>query len=270
LDINGTTPFDGFGESLALSADGATIVIGAPTTKGPIRTAGYAQVYTIHTNDSSNDRWVPVGPTIWGEAVDDFFGFSVAMSDNGTTIGIGAVGNDGSALGGGHVRAYGSQKIDGQWIQCGNDIDGADIDDRSGYSIAKSANGNTIVVGAPFHACNDVGDCNGRVRVYSTERVSGQCQWNQIGSDIVGTLDETGNSVAMSADGKTIAISAPENDENGDRSGRVRVYSIAFTPGRWTQVGNNLNGAAINQRFGQSLAMSKDGRTIAIHVFVTI
>ncbi len=46
--------------------------------------------------------------------------------------------------------------------------------------------------------------------------------WKQIGSDIDGEYwnDDSGNSVSLSADGRTLAIGAPDNGENG----HVRVF----------------------------------------------
>ena len=55
--------------------------------------------------------------------------------------------------------------------------------------------------------------------------------WQQKGSDIDGeaAYDESGMSVSLSSDGTIVAIGAYGNDGNGNRSGHVRVYSIATT-----------------------------------------
>lgn len=232
---------------------------------GALRTAGYVQVYKINSTGSSGPHWVQVGSTMRGKAVDDYFGFLLAMSGNGTTITIDAIGNDGMTFGGRHVRIYEKQRSTDHWVQVGDDIDSNDVDDESRWSIAMSADGKTVVVGAPYHAFNDICDYNGLVRVYTICTTSGQ--WEQIGSDIVGNLDQTGFTVAIAANGKTIAIGAPINDENGFNSGQIRVYSITSTPGRWTQVGADLNGVAADYRYGYSLAMSDDGKTIASVAF---
>ena len=48
-----------------------------------------------------------------------------------------------------------------------------------------------------------------------------------IGADIDGeaTSDDSGWSVSLSSDGTTVAIGALYNDDNGNNSGHVRIYS---------------------------------------------
>ncbi|WP_460219824.1 CARDB domain-containing protein [Psychroserpens sp. MEBiC05023] len=86
----------------------------------------------------------------------------------------------------------------------------------------------------------------------------------QIGNDIDGELagDQSGYSVSMNADGTIIAIGSPFNSENGSSSGQVRIYqSIA---GIWTQIGNDIEGAAFNDRLGASVSINADGSIVAI------
>ena len=136
---------------------------------------------------------------------------------------MGAPSNDGS-LGGyryGHVRVY--DWAGGSWNQRGLDIDGEDAGNESGWSVSMSADGNTVAIGARYNDGN--GDEAGHVRVYDWSGTA----WTQRGLDIDGEAadDTSGRSVSMSADGETVAIGAPRNDGNGNRSGHVRVYSYA-------------------------------------------
>jgi hypothetical protein len=50
----------------------------------------------------------------------------------------------------------------------------------------------------------------------------------QLGNDIDGEAadDMSGSSVFLLADGNTVAISSPWNDDNGDMSGHVRVFVL--------------------------------------------
>ena len=50
--------------------------------------------------------------------------------------------------------------------------------------------------------------------------------FSQLGSDIDGEAagDNSGSSASLSSDGLRVAIGAPSNSENGDRSGHVRVF----------------------------------------------
>jgi hypothetical protein len=70
--------------------------------------------------------------------------------------------------------------------------------------------------------------------------------WTQVGDDIDGEAagDRFGFSVAMSADGKRVAIGADSNAGDGQNSGHVRVYDLNEDEGKWTQVGQDLDGEA--------------------------
>ncbi|WP_340154376.1 T9SS type A sorting domain-containing protein [uncultured Winogradskyella sp.] len=86
----------------------------------------------------------------------------------------------------------------------------------------------------------------------------------QIGQDIDGeaAFDYSGTSIDLSADGSILAIGAPGNDDNGSNSGQVRVYENIG--GSWIQIGQDINGEAIDDKFGTSVSLSSDGLTLAI------
>ena len=86
--------------------------------------------------------------------------------------------------------------------------------------------------------------------------------WPQMGDDIVGTSSntETGKSVAISDDGSIIAVGSWEL--TAPRPGSVRVYELSS--GSWTQIGSTLTGVANGDYFGQGLALSADGLTVAV------
>ena len=62
------------------------------------------------------------GSDIDGEAGGNESGRSVSLSSDGTTLAIGASGNDGNGSNAGHVRIY--EYSAGSWTQLGADIDG--------------------------------------------------------------------------------------------------------------------------------------------------
>ncbi len=103
----------------------------------------------------------------------------------------------------------------GSWIQLGGDIDGEAADNRSGYSVALSGDGNTLVVGAPFNDGN--GGSAGQARVYDWDGSA----WVQRGVDIDGEAagDKSGCSVALSGDGNTLVVGATGSD-----AGQARVF----------------------------------------------
>jgi hypothetical protein len=87
--------------------------------------------------------------------------------------------------------------------------------------VSLSSDGKTVAIGAIY---ND-DPSSGHVRVYEYDLSS--LSWKQPGDDIDGeaAYDSSGTAVSLSADGMTVAIGAPYNDDNGDDSGHVRVYA---------------------------------------------
>jgi hypothetical protein len=65
------------------------------------------------------------------------------------------------------------------------------------------------------------------MRVYRTD-ADPELGWMQLGDNIDGEAvgDESGHSVSLSADGNTVAVGSPGNDDNGDGSGQVRVFVL--------------------------------------------
>ena len=251
LDLDGEAANDQSGYSVAMSADGNRIAIGARYNDGSGNNAGHVRVYTL-----ANGTWTQTGADINGEAAGDNSGWSVAMSADGNRIAIGAPYNDGSAADSGHVRVYSWNGT--AWTQTGADINGENGIDWSGYSVAMSADGNRIAIGASMN--DSSGGDAGHVRVYSWNGTA----WTQTGADIDGeaAADTSGSSVAMSTDGNHIAIGAQRNDGNGSMAGHVRVYSWNGTA--WTQTGSDIDGEAAEDQSGYSVAMSADGTRIAI------
>ena len=194
-----------------------------------------------------------IGSDIDGEAADDYSGFSVSLSSDGTIVAIGARYNDGNGSFSGHVRVY--QYASSTWSQLGSDIDGEAASDISGYSVSLSSDGTIVAIGAPLNDGN--GSNSGHVRVYQYASST----WSQLGSDIDGEAanDNSGHSVSLSSDGTIVAIGAPQN---GSSAGHVRVYENIS--GTWTKIGDDIDGEAANDNSGHSVSLSSDGTIVAI------
>lgn len=134
--------------------------------------------------------------------------------------------------------------------QIGQDVDGTN-GGRLGSSVSLNADGTIFVSGAPF---------DDFVRVYQNN--SGT--WTQVGSDITAEAsgDSFGWSVSISANGNIIAVGGTSNDGNGTDAGHVRVYQN--NSGIWTQIGQDIDGEAAGDFFGQSVSLSADGSILAV------
>jgi hypothetical protein len=201
-----------------------------------------------------------IGSDIDAEAAGDQYGSSVSLSSDGSTVAIGAWGNDGNGTSAGHVRVY--KNISGTWTQQGADIDGEAAGDRSGSSVSLSSDGSIVAIGAIYNDGN--GTAAGHVRVY--KYTSSTSTWTQVGADIDGEAagDESGNSSSLSSDGSIVAIGAYKNDGTGTDAGHVRVYKYTSSTSTWTQVGADIDGEAAGDQSGWSVSLSSDGSNVAI------
>ena len=71
--------------------------------------------------------------------------------------------------------------------------------------------------------------------------------------------DYSGYSVSLNKSGSVAAIGAPNSDSN---AGIVRVYTL--NSGTWSQIGHDIEGEAVNGKFGYSVSLDEDGVTVAI------
>ncbi|MDA8902619.1 flagellin [Porticoccaceae bacterium] len=247
-DIDGESSGDEMGQSVALSSDTNTLVVGSPWNDGAGANSGSVRVY-----DWNGTAWNQRGTDIDGESSNNYNGQSVSISANGSIIAMGAVKNNGNA---GHVRIY---SWDGSaWVQLGADIDGETAGDEIGQSIALTADGNSIVMGAQF---NDGGGSNsGHARVFDWNG----SDWVQRGTDIDGERsgDYSGISVSITDDGNSIAIGARGNDDGGSGAGQARVYN--WDGSAWVQRGSDIDGESSGDGSAQSLKVSGDGITLAV------
>ena len=223
--------------------------------------AGSLAVAPIGANQSASAETIisQLGSDIDGEAVNDYSGYSVSLSSDGTRVAIGAYSNDGNGNSSGHVRIY--ELSGGTWSQLGSDIDGEAANDNSGYSVSLSSDGTRVAIGAYSNDGN--GNSSGHVRIYE---LSGGT-WSQLGSDIDGeaAFDQSGSSVSLSSDGTRVAIGAPYNDGTSSNAGHVRVYE--YSGGTWNQLGSDIEGEAADDNSGYSVSLSSDGTRVAIGAY---
>jgi len=250
-DIDGESPDDNFGSSVAINSDGNRMVVGANFNDGTASNAGHVRVY-----EYSNGSWVQLGDDIDGEAEGDNFGNSVSINSSGDRIIIGANFNDGTASNAGHARVY--ENSNGNWVQLGDDIDGEAEGDSFGHSVSINSSGNRIAIGG---WANDGTASNaGHVRVYEYSGSS----WAILGTDIDGEASEDyfGVSISLDEDGNRIAIGGDWNDGAGDKSGHVRVYE--YSGGSWGMLGADIDGEAAGDQSGWSVSLNSAGNIVAI------
>jgi len=156
-DIDGVAEYDESGNSVSMSADGNTVVIGSHYhNKGSESDSGGARVYKWNSS-----TWNQLGQTLEGENNFDETGFSVSISGDGSMVALGAPFNDGSGFNSGHVRLYRWNST--AWHLLVDDIDGEDEYENSGSAVSLSSDGTKLIVGAPFNSGGDFQNGHGRV-----------------------------------------------------------------------------------------------------------
>ncbi len=168
------------------------------------------------------------------------------------------------------------------YVKAGN----GDVNDRFGESIAVSADGSTLAVGAPYErsAALDIdGDSSdnsaaeaGAVYIFSR---NGDGAWQQTAYVKAGNTDpgdQFGHAVALSADGGTLAVSAPgedssavrintlPNDNNAVNAGAAYIFE-QLDSGFWTESDYlKADNTDSYDAFGSSLSLSADGSILAV------
>ena len=259
-DIIGEADGDEFGYSVSISEDGKTIAVGA--IKGAMYNLGYVRIYHHLGNDGT--RWGQIGEDIDGELDYGYFGVSVSLSADGSTIAIGAKYNDDNGDASGQVKVYRIDSEGSSWERLVQSIYGDNAGDWFGASVSLSPDGNTLAIGAPGYREDD--DRPGYVRAFSLESSLNTGSWIQIGQDIIGEAngDEFGFSVSLSDDGKILAVGARDADGNGDYLGHVKVYQMDDSVSGWMQLSDDIDGEAAYDHSGWSVSLSADGNTVAI------
>ncbi len=303
------------GSSIAISRDGNTIAVGASHESSGARgidgqpdesayAAGSVYVYTREGDDWSPQAYVKASNADSG----DLFGSSLALSADGNTMAVaahrerssatGVNGNqtDNSIQGAGAVYIFtrsGDTWSQQAYLKASNTGELADPGmpgngDQFGFTLAMSADGNTVAVAAVSEDSNATGingdqsdnSANSAGAVYVFTR-SGDT-WSQhsyvkssaAAEDVGGDL--FGYSLGLSGDGSTLAVGV--YDEGGDSrtingpintsrrgSGAAYVFTRAGGRATWSrQAYLKVSTAEQGDSWGVSMTMSDDGNTLAL------
>jgi hypothetical protein len=236
-----------FGRALALSRDGLALAVTSPgessgatgidgSQSGNTRPdSGAAYVFRFSNGTWAQEAYVKASRAIGGLA----FGISVAFNGTGTTLAVGAVGEDSAATGidgnqddvsatnAGAVYVF--QRDNAVWaqqsyIKASNTGAGVFF----GYSLALSEDGNVLAAGAPMEQSNAHGiggnqadvsmAAAGAAYVFTRNGV----QWTQrsyVKGHSTDSGDFFGRSLALRADGETLAVGT-QDDSNAVGEGQ--------------------------------------------------
>lgn len=231
----------------------------------------------------------------------DLFGTSLALSDDGSTLVVGATGESSNATGLDGVQANNAATNSGaayvfvrdaldEWsLQTYVKASNTNANDAFGTSVALSADGNTLIVGAPYEASSATGiggnqasnaaQASGAVYVFVRTGTDNWAQQAYIKASNTNFGDIFGYRVAVSDSGDTLAVAAygessnatgiNGNQANNAAFGAGAVYVFERSPmNTWSQqVYLKASNTASGDGFGSSLALAGDGNTLAVGAF---
>ncbi|WP_171020126.1 integrin [Hydrogenophaga sp. 2FB] len=280
--------FDNFGWSVALSADGNVLAVGAPsedsndvTTPGDdsFQDSGAVYVFTRSATVWTQRDYLKAGNIGAG----DTFGTSIALAADGRTLAVGAPFENGDAsststvpnemaLAAGAVYVFARNQAD-IWTQKAYlKASNAKQDAQFGTSVALSGDGHTLGVGAVYEASADGNQANtsapaaGAVYTFGHDATGTWTQQAYLKASNIGAGDEFGQSVALSTNGSTLAVGAPKESGPGDAmplSGAVYVFEHSV--GGWNQQALvRADNPHTQYRYGSRVALTGDGNTLAV------
>jgi len=206
--------------------------------------------------------WVQVGGDLVGESPNDEAGFSVAVSEDGSRVVIGARRNAKDDLRNrGSARIFEFDSLTGFYAPIW-DIYGESAGDQCGFSVSMTTDGKRVAVGCLGSDKN--GDNSGQAKIFDENEALRT--WDLV-TEFLGEAEGSlfGTSVSLSQDGSSLAVGAPYYNEADDitRSGRVYVYK-EFQNSVWEPLGDPMNGEVTNDLFGWSVSLSPNARHLAI------
>ena len=302
-----TTTTDQFGHSISLSDDGNTLAVGAPREAGsstgvnqPINTnaANSGAVYVFRRNGRvwSQQAYIKAS----NAEVNDEFGQSVSLSNDGNTLAVGAQfeGSASTAIDGAQLNGapqsgavYLFRFSGGAWLQQAYIKPlNTNVRDNFGFSVSLSGDGNTLAVGAIGENSSlagvnspDNNDSNtpSAGAAYVFRFTTGSNTWTQ--QAYIKTFFPVfgasfGSAVRLSDDGNTLAASArtepttgrginqpPTMGDEDDENGAVYVFGFDTSSTIWSQQAYiKAHNSDLSDRFGSSLSISDDGNTLAV------
>jgi hypothetical protein len=303
---------DQFGFAVALSADGNTLAVSAPyedsaatgidgnQADSSMANSGAVYVFTRSGSAWSQQAYVKASNTGAAEEGDQF-GYSIALSSDGSMLVVGAIGEDSDATGiNGDQNNEGAQSAGAAYVftrsgrtwsqQAYIKAANTTANFLFGYSVAMSANGNTVAIGS-FDEGGSSREINGpydRRRggsgaVYVLTRNG--TSWSQqayLKAKEGDAQDSMGCWVAISDDGNTVAAGALDEDTlvpginvvQSGQSGRVdalddtsagAAYVFVRNGTAWSEQANfKASNVGKTDWFGVRVNLSGDGNTMAV------
>lgn len=278
--IEGQNAQDRSGFDVTLSNDGSVVAIGElkyqivdPNGDGS-STISTGRFRAFRWEDSSS-AWSPYGgpPFVTGSQANEFFGHSVGISGDGTTVAVGSpTWDDPGKSNIGKVQVFFVPQppsppslpspVTSLWAQVGSDIVGTAPSYRFGQTLRTNSDATVVVAGDDRYAGSN-GANQGRVQVLALDASTGT--WAQRGSDFVGYAsgDMFGGDVDINEDGTVVAMGSVAGTSN---TGYIRIMQWNDGTSTWTQRGSDIVG--LSNEFQGRVAMNADGTVVGVATYI--
>ncbi len=236
--VSGSASGDAFGDALALSRYWTILAVGAKHSDNS--GAGYVRVY--ERKGGAYDARPELSATATAG-----FGESVSLSHDGAVLAVGSTDRT--------VRVY--RWSENAWTAEEVVVTGSPALGQ-GDSVSLNADGKSLA-----HATDaPAGDGRGLVTVYDHAAGAWTLRDGSAASmEGSAAEDDLGGALELSASG-TVIIAGAQQRHSGDEVGYARVFEWDGTA--WVQQGGDLTGSAYGDLFGDAVALSAGGDTIAI------
>jgi hypothetical protein len=267
-------PFDGgagdlFGSSVAISTDGSTVIVGAPNDDDNGLESGSAYVFERGSGWVSTSQYaLKLHPS--DSSFLEFFGHSVDVSNNGSTVIVSATWDD--DVGWQRGSAYVYERQGNSWTAPPAEakLTASDTQDQDyfGEDVAIAGDASTVIVGA-MHDDN-LGNQSGSAYIF--ERGAGWSTTNAFTARLNAVdgapNDNFGNAVDINGDGSTVIVGAYRDDDTWSNSGGAYIFergagwttTSAFT----AKLISHENTGASNAWMGYDVAISANGATVVV------
>lgn len=270
-----------FGAMIDISEDGSVVAISANLDSDEGENSGAVYIFT----KKNDEQWKSTKVTARNNAPGEWFGKEMALSGDGTTLAVGAKGytalfikqnkkwkergyfqdatkslslsHDGKILAIGNtlyeydkVPLFGEIKWKKTRIAPSKDV----APEQFGASVALSHDGKTIAIGAPSSE-------NSTIQIMNKKGQSWRLSAILHPSDNIAN-NGFGTAIAMSRDKQYIIAGAAGDDEHGENSGAVYLYT--HSAGQWAGekiIPDNVRGSSF---FGSDVSISDNGKKMAI------
>lgn len=250
---------DNFGRSVAIADNGTIMVVGAWKWEGGASNQG-----GVYTFDASGTEWIQRATVlVAGDgAIDDLFGYSVAMNDSGTVLFVGASQWEGGATNQGGVYVYDASGTD--WIQRGSVLTAGDAgtSDNFGSGVATNRDASILAVGA-WGWDDSVGD-RGAFYIFDASGTTYVQRGSAYTHLLASATDMLGLGMAMSKDGRVLCVAAPKRDNGGTDRGTLYSFDASGTTFVQRDAGIQEPTPTSNNVFGQAVALDFDASVLAV------